>query len=99
MGKLISADEALRRLQSAYNGSVFIHGNEDNLFADGLEYAIDIISDMPADGVGNTVYAEWVMRTDSSGNVKAVCTNCQKPNKQYTPPYCPHCGARMEKPK
>ena len=99
MGKLISADEALRRLQSAYDGNVACHGDENNLFADGLEYAIAIIGDMPADGVGNTVYAEWVMRTVPNGDVKAVCTNCQKPNKQYTPPYCPHCGAKMVKPK
>ena len=55
MGKLISADEALRRLQSAYDGNVACHGDENNLFADGLEYAIAIIGDMPADGVGSTV--------------------------------------------
>lgn len=21
---------------------------------------------------------------------------CVKPNKQYQPPYCPHCGAKMD---
>ena len=27
---------------------------------------------------------------------KAYCTVCNKPNKQYQPPFCPHCGAKMD---
>ena len=27
---------------------------------------------------------------------KAVCSLCGVPNKQYKPPYCPHCGAKMD---
>lgn len=30
---------------------------------------------------------------------KAVCSLCGVPNKQYKPPYCPHCGAKMDAPK
>ena len=29
--------------------------------------------------------------------IKSVCSLCGNPNKQYKPPYCPHCGAKMDK--
>lgn len=39
--------ELRRRLKAAFDGSVAAHGEYDNLFADGLEYAIAILDDMP----------------------------------------------------
>lgn len=45
------------------------------------------------------IHAHWEMRPSGenvSGEMKAYCSNCDKPNKQYKPPYCPHCGAKME---
>lgn len=60
-----------------------------------VDDAIGEIEDAPAADVASVVHAEWVMK-DVSGEMKAVCTHCGKPNKQYTPPYCPHCGAKME---
>ena len=39
--------ELRRRLKAAFNGSVAAHGDDDNLFADGLEYAIAILDSMP----------------------------------------------------
>lgn len=53
------------------------------------------IEDAPAADVAPVVHAKWIMK-DVSGEIKAVCTHCGKPNKQYTPPYCPHCGAKMD---
>lgn len=53
------------------------------------------IEDAPAADVAPVVHAKWIMK-DVSGEIKAVCTHCGKPNKQYQPPYCPHCGAKME---
>lgn len=50
MAKYIDKKEAMRRLKAAYDGSVFTHGDEDNLFADGLEYAIAILDSMPVAG-------------------------------------------------
>ena len=42
---------------------------------------------------------EWVWKLfpkdDGTVERKAVCSLCGEPNKQYTPPYCPHCGADM----
>lgn len=53
------------------------------------------IEDAPAADVAPVVHAKWIMK-DVSGEIKAVCTHCGKPNKQYQPPYCPHCGAKMD---
>lgn len=27
---------------------------------------------------------------------KKRCSRCEKTNKNYAPPYCPHCGAKMD---
>ena len=62
-----------------------------------VDLAIEAISDdIPAADVAPVVHAAWIMK-DVSGEIKAVCTHCGKPNKQYQPPYCPHCGAKMDK--
>lgn len=50
---------------------------------------------IPSADVAPVVHAKWIMK-DVSGEIKAVCTHCGKPNKQYQPPYCPHCGAKMD---
>lgn len=36
------------------------------------------------------------MATDTGPEYKAYCTVCNEPNKQYQPPFCPHCGAKMD---
>lgn len=46
------------------------------------------------------VHGRWEMRptgmaTDTGPEYKAYCTVCNEPNKQYQPPFCPHCGAKM----
>ena len=46
-------------------------------------------------------HGRWEMRptgmaTDTGPEYKAYCTVCNEPNKQYQPPYCPHCGAKMD---
>ena len=58
------------------------------------------IAEMPAADVAPVVHGRWEMRptgmeTDTGPEYKAYCTVCNKPNKQYQPPYCPHCGAMM----
>ena len=42
--------ELRRRLKAAFDGSIATHGDEDNLFADGLEFAIAILDSMPVAG-------------------------------------------------
>lgn len=46
MAELINKTEGIRRLKAAYDGSVAVHGDNDNLFADGIDYAMDIIGNM-----------------------------------------------------
>jgi hypothetical protein len=58
---------------------------------------------MQVEGIINGVMAlpagKWEMKLVEKNGVaemKAVCNLCGMPNKQYTPPYCPHCGAKMD---
>lgn len=48
MDELINKTVAMRRLKAAYDGSVAVHGDNDNLFADGIDYAMDIIGHIKA---------------------------------------------------
>lgn len=48
MTEYIDKKETMRRLKAAYDGSVAVHGDNDNLFADGIDYAIDIIGNIKA---------------------------------------------------
>ena len=48
MDEYIDKKEAMRRLKAAYDGSVAVHGDNDNLFADGIDYAMDIIGHIKA---------------------------------------------------
>lgn len=59
------------------------------------------IEDIPAADVAPVVHGRWEIRptgmaTDTGPEYKAYCTVCNEPNKQYQPPYCPHCGAKMD---
>ena len=44
------------------------------------------------------VHAEWIKHYIKIGNFdwKYKCSMCGKFNKQYSSPYCPHCGAKMD---
>ena len=48
MTEYIDKKEAMRRLKAAYDGSVAVHGDKDNLFADGIDYAMDIVRSIKA---------------------------------------------------
>lgn len=48
MKKYIEADKIMERINSASNGHKAVHGDIANLFADGLDYAVDLVDDMPA---------------------------------------------------
>ena len=59
------------------------------------------INSIPAADVAPVVHGRWEMRptgmaTDTGPEYKAYCTVCNEPNKQYQPPFCPHCGAKMD---
>lgn len=59
------------------------------------------IANIPAADVAPVRHGRWEMRptgmmTEYGPELKAFCTACNNSNKQYQPPYCPHCGARMD---
>ena len=61
----------------------------------------EIDDEVPAADVAPVVHGHWEMKpVDTTPGTyhlkKAFCSNCGKPNKQYRPPYCPHCGAKMD---
>lgn len=65
------------------------------------DYLREIIKSVPAADVAPVVHGRWEMRptgmaTDTGPEYKAYCTVCNEPNKQYQPPFCPHCGAMMD---
>ena len=68
---------------------------------DGVVRFEDIAEILIANGVTVRDKGEWVWKlfpkADGAVERKAVCSLCGAPNKQYTPPYCPHCGAKMER--
>lgn len=69
-------------------------------WAKGLEPS-QYIEALPDADVAQVVHGRWEMRptgmvTDTGPEYKAYCTVCNEPNKQYQPPFCPHCGAKMD---
>ena len=61
----------------------------------------EAIDSIPAADVAPVVHGRWEMRptgmaADTGPEYKAYCTVCNEPNKQYQPPFCPHCGAKMD---
>lgn len=77
--------------------------NEDkkvSLFGAVADFIV-LVNEIPAADVAPVVHAHWEMKpVDTTPGTyhlkKAFCSNCGKPNKQYRPPYCPHCGAKMD---
>lgn len=62
---------------------------------------INEIELLHAADVAPVVHGRWEMRptgmaTDTGPEYKAYCTVCNESNKQYQPPYCPNCGARID---
>lgn len=79
--------EAQRRLESCDD----IEWERNKPYFKGLAWAHRIVLDAPAADVVEVVHAHWIDRDE-----KTWCSNCDASNKQYKPPYCPHCGAKMD---
>ena len=104
MAKYISREAAIAyiRKQSEECQKVFEElGGEGGIYADAYNDLAEDFYSIPAADVAPVVHGRWEMRptgmvTDTGPKYKAYCTVCNEPNKQYQPPFCPHCGAKMD---
>lgn len=76
-------------------------GGESGIYADAYNDLAEDFYTIPAANVAPVVHGRWEIRptgmaTDTGPEYKAYCTVCNEPNKQYQPPFCPHCGAKMD---
>ncbi len=95
------AIENTRRYHGAvYSKNVFLDDSQEISYLQAAKVLREV-SDAPAADVAPVAYGRWEMRptkmvTDTGPEYKAYCTVCNEPNKQYQPPFCPHCGAKMD---
>ena len=100
MAECIEREATIKRIEAVYCAGCNSY-NGVRCRACGIGDAINMIEDAPAADATPVVYGQWEMRptgmvTDTGPEYKAYCTVCNKPNKQYQPPFCPHCGAKMD---
>ena len=83
---LISLEEAIKMIrENGLRGEGYSREErEDNL--------VDMLECLPAVDAAPVVHAHWI---DRDG--KTWCSECGASNKAYKPPFCPHCGAKMDK--
>lgn len=58
------------------------------------------IDTLPLVDVEEVRHGKWerrIVEENGVAEMKSVCSECGKTNKRYEPPYCPHCGAKMDK--
>lgn len=58
------------------------------------------IDTLPLADVEEVRHGKWecrIVEKNGVAEMKSVCSECGKTNKRYEPPYCPHCGAKMDK--
>lgn len=58
------------------------------------------IDTLPLAEVEEVRHGKWerrIVEENGVAEMKSVCSECGKTNKRYEPPYCPHCGAKMDK--
>lgn len=90
MAEYIKREEVYQYLDNEVEWNV----NQDRL------YTLEVISDFPAADVAEVRHGRWEKFVTASGIISrvrcSVCTGTQSP-KFESMPYCPTCGARMDK--
>lgn len=61
-------------------------------------YLREIIESVPAADVVPVVHGRWGTGRFNleTGNYEEQCTRCRNFSKEYSKPYCPNCGAKMD---
>lgn len=109
MAELIERQAAIKAAEHAYNEWNLAMAAADGQrqinrvfkMQELCKAVISVFENVHAADVAPVVHGRWEMRptvmaTDTGPEYKAYCTVCNEPNKQYQPPYCPHCGAKMD---
>lgn len=81
--------DALMKYQIRINHYDKDNGNED--FVLGIESVLEYAENLPTIEAKPVKNGRWIEH-----DKKTWCTLCGKSNKDYKPPFCPHCGARMD---
>lgn len=66
-------------------------GDSQDDIACGMKRALRLLDMQDVVEAAEVKHGEWVERDD-----KTWCSVCNASNKQYKPPFCPHCGAMMD---
>ena len=85
--KYISIDQLWKCETCFYMGS----NGKCRSDCDAVESYRPVYSKFEFADVAPVVHGCWIDR-----NEKTWCSVCDASNKQYKPPYCPHCGAMMD---
>ena len=102
MAEYIERERAIQKVKNVI-ATEWFRGNYEAIGP--LQRVVDVqLGRMTAADVAPVVHGYWEMKPeDTTPGIyhvkKAFCSNCGKPNKQYRPPFCPHCGAKMDKEK
>ena len=59
---------------------------------------VAMIARFPAADVAPVVHGRWSIGrfNRETGNYEEQCTRCRNFSKEYSKPYCPNCGAKMD---
>ena len=60
----------------------------------------DVINSQPIVDAKEVRHGKWesrIIEENGIAEMKSVCSECGKTNKRYEPPYCPDCGAKMDR--
>lgn len=90
-GDLISREALLNTISETILDMRFSSARARMEHEQKVEWAMDRVGEAPAVDAAPVVHGRWI---DRDG--KTWCSECCKSNKAYMPPYCPHCGAKMD---
>ena len=66
------------------------------LDSSGKEAVYWVIAHTPTADVQEVRYGKWVKPSPCSQRICSCCERTPKTIFEWLPPYCPHCGARMD---
>jgi hypothetical protein len=87
--------EALRQFPIRLNHYDKEHGNEH--FVLGIESVLEYAESLPKADVAKVYHGEWIMHTNSDGNLNHYeCSVCHM-QQGYLSNYCEDCGTKMDR--